>query len=883
MVNGLPGKTLVSQRIPSSEINYSNVKASDFENKVNLIKIDSRFPAKNNKSSNLAQLPTSSLKSKNVDTVNISFNNGNFTAYVENKLINGADKRGYMWAFVGKNKFGEEYSATGWTALQGAFSKSNTLPTTFIGKQLAKAKSSSEQNSISNANNAKNKDKIIPINAKSKSPVITLYSQPKLSLPTNDTIPYNNMNMGGLITGNNQNTVSALQVSVGRNNSNPVFDFAGNLLRKVWDEGKKTFPSISGVLEAIRDPNFGLPSETHALKGIEMTKAEKEIISKPASGNDLGSISSDSKAEDTKTFSRLRRDVDKSGKFLSYSLVAQLKVKENKLISAKYSELVLKDNSGKTITDLKKARLQAKDFLNSGATMLTFDQAAYSENYKYRREQSMANLPRKTEFKSALVDLPESKSSDKIKRLKATKLNQSAPGHSRTSFFHSWHSETSDQTCRANAMLVPNVVIQAPLITKWTFNKDITKIPTVPNVYKKNAIDNFSNAVTVQPATLFFPVTCPANKVPGLSSLPDATQTTSGKSLIHATYHYAGFYPGDRGSNKDTGDNSTIFSKLPFSSEPKFRTIDTFSNVTNTFTDQNQTYINISDGSSPAKIVATGSFNNRIIGKREEHLLPLWYESWIGQDNLKSTKTSYAPYTWIQTQVSAGVGKAAASVKVGYQIEYGGYVENYGTQLAPRFGKGKKEVTDWHIVNGKITEGRDAWNKQFSKIEKKTGIVFRSQSVVKSENDNVAPVYLKTPNIALNFGNKTPNAIRSVAGDKQQRTIKDSAYFRTVGKADNNPDNFFDFLSGKRPDAISANALVASFRELSKRFPEYAEFKVIDAETLIKLNSRKMVEFIDPTTGEKAKGFKLGDWINTGLSTSLGGPGLYAAPGNPIK
>jgi hypothetical protein len=233
-------------------------------------------------------------------------------------------------------------------------------------------------------------------------------------------------------------------------------------------------------------------------------------------------------------------------------------------------------------------------------------------------------------------------------------------------------------------------------------------------------------------------------------------------------------------------------------------------------------------------------------------------------------------------QAKFSLGAKGPSSQFGMQAEGGIYLWNAGVPTGQITGSKEGSPTDWHIRNGQVEEGREGFNKQFADIEQDTGIKLRSQSVLPQAGDNTAPVHMKVPNVNLNFGNSEEGRVRGTASGGQQSTLAGTNEFQTQERQPNMIDNVRGFfgMEDKAQRVISPEAMSATLTELAKQNPEHPELQYVSPEALREANKDRLVDFTDPTTGERSKGFKVGDWVDTTLAVSTGGPGLHVRPDN---
>lgn len=218
----------------------------------------------------------------------------------------------------------------------------------------------------------------------------------------------------------------------------------------------------------------------------------------------------------------------------------------------------------------------------------------------------------------------------------------------------------------------------------------------------------------------------------------------------------------------------------------------------------------------------------------------------------------FTPYSWAQAHLKAGVAnvglpeKRAPYAKAGLQEEVGVYLYFNNTPVSLPWGAvdiEKLKVKDWHIVNGSISDDKKAFENQFQEIQKKTGLVLRSESVVPDWNDRSAAVYLQIPIIG--------------AGN--------SEWVKTINQG---------MIVSGNATYLPVSNLVSIMQKLGTDFDgKYKELKFVSQDKLVALNRDRLVKVKEPKTGKEVLVFEVGTWVNTGTRVSVGGSGLFLPPG----
>jgi hypothetical protein len=293
----------------------------------------------------------------------------------------------------------------------------------------------------------------------------------------------------------------------------------------------------------------------------------------------------------------------------------------------------------------------------------------------------------------------------------------------------------------------------------------------------------------------------------------------------------------------------------------------------------------------------------------------------------------YVPNRWLQTSYAY----KSRTVEDGGQTVSASGVEGKFTQSVARFklttqGKLSAEVgnfslanlsvlttfkpqakaaSDWWLVEGRQQDNlRDPQqatrDDEFASL-KAFGYELKGESLLPWMGDSDAHVFFKVPNANVNFGNRQPEQGHSVVaippdasqgeyfraadGSTYQHPLAGSNEYRT------NTDREVDegFLKWVRRHLpfhdkrayISVDNLAALMTQAASRAPEHIELAYVTPDVLVQANPDKVFEIVDPTTGEITQGFKVGDWVDTGLMQLEGQRGLFVdrerLPGHMFK
>ncbi|MEM8796571.1 MAG: hypothetical protein AAGE61_13465 [Pseudomonadota bacterium] len=519
------------------------------------------------------------------------------------------------------------------------------------------------------------------------------------------------------------------------------------------------------------------------------------------------------------------RQVFRNGKWENTEIVAigPLVTRDGVLVTQRFNEYPLRDENGDPITELPAAAARARALIADGAlTTLTPEQEDYVATRNEADQQNkldlIEKLPKSTAFESALVSPADPNDPDAPNLIVG---GQEAPGITRFEWFTSTTTTTENPEPSLTYMFVPNMVY------KGGFTK------TVGGPWAKSA---FSVGPGLQ--KFFMPLT---------DFTEDGYETRTTSSIVQKTEHKGGFYPADGGSYFNPFDapqfDPATDSSLdvdPLSSAFTDRSF--FSRVQRDVNDFQQFYLN----ANYALDLSSYSLNYRYVPHRTEHRFALSVGSDISKGGLETSTVTGAPYTWIQgPQFQTGIAPLTFRAErpfqpfvfAGEQVEIGVYVQLESNKVSQLTGETPPSATDWHIVNGEVSEGREAWNTQFSDIEEAAGIVLRSQSIVPSKGDDTAPIFVK------------PNA-----------------------------DMIDEKIPGQPDNVVTLEQLADALAKVGDAFPDRPEFKYVTPKALLLANPDKAVTISDPETGTFTKGFVVGDWIETNLAVSLGGPGIYLKP-----
>lgn len=505
---------------------------------------------------------------------------------------------------------------------------------------------------------------------------------------------------------------------------------------------------------------------------------------------------------------RLQARVDGAGRAVSIQAVGPEITQNGQLISRRTKVYELKDSSGNRITDPVKAILRARELIQYEAiTKQTARQRQTVEDNRAKRPAPPI-VPGVVQFKAPGIEYSNNPNvpnrfigpAPDIQRVSRTKFNVG------------WETQSAKATTTLSAMIVPNVVFEV-------------------GPKKKAGAPATGRGVTVQPMTMFIPVS---------GGGPGYATESQNRALVRSTLHPAGFYPGDG----DWARWSAYLRDDP-TRAPQWR--ETNWGYSSKITTKNwwQVYWNSPFALQPW---VGGSVNGRYIARRDEVRLGLFSM----KDNINSVDHNSllaTLYSWIQPHLKGGGANIAQAARapyatIGIQGEVGGYVW-LTSSPAPFTGKIKKELQDWHIVNGSITSDRRAFLDQFATARNRAGLRMLSESVVPTWQDRSAAVFVEAPLDA-----RAPSARWSETMQKHLVQINGTSY-------------------------ITAQGMAALLNQLGREDPAYKEMRWIDARTIHRLNQGNLVKVKDPRTGKEAAMFRAGTWINTGARVAVGGPGLF--------
>ncbi len=384
----------------------------------------------------------------------------------------------------------------------------------------------------------------------------------------------------------------------------------------------------------------------------------------------------------------------------------------NQLISSRYKDMPIKNQSGDLITDLQTAKHRVRELLeNQGISTLTDAQAKTGQESRARKDRAVAaviaTLPKNTQLKVSGVEVATQGPNRFTEKVPEPRQM------TRGGFNRSWFTSTHDGKAFNNVagILVPNIVYELGLSTG------------------KNA------SITVQPACLF---------VPYSFALPGFSASSENKAWFSLTNHPAGFYPGDTsGSSRRTAE--------AFQSGNPMVTAYESNNFgfTSTLNTKNwgQSYYNAPIANS----LIGSSANIRLISDRDEARAGIFSGSGLLQDGRTVGFTAGAPYSWLQKHIKCGVSSSSGPYcKVGVQAETGLYALLPSISTTKPSELKKPPVFDTHIVDGAVVSNPKLWESQFADIEASVGLRLKSESVRLDWNDRSAGVYVLVPPLIQN-------------------------------------------------------------------------------------------------------------------------------------
>jgi hypothetical protein len=269
------------------------------------------------------------------------------------------------------------------------------------------------------------------------------------------------------------------------------------------------------------------------------------------------------------------------------------------------------------------------------------------------------------------------------------------------------------------------------------------------------------------------------------------------------------------------------------------------------------------------------------------------YKSRVVEGNDEQINQVGSAYAFTQTQARV---KLKSSGEPGADI--GSYTEAGGS-VSSTFFPGDKAASDWWLADGALRNNLEdpqqtTRGQEFADLAA-LGYHLKGESLLPVLGDSSARVFLRVPDANVNFGNRTagqgqdvlaipPDAnegeyFTAADGTTLQHPLADSNAYRTHTdrKAD---ENLLDWAKRKIPftdkdQYISADNLSALMTQSASRAPAHMELAYVTPEALVDANQDKLYTIVDPTTGQTTQGFKVGDWVNTGLLQIEGQRGLF--------
>jgi hypothetical protein len=429
-----------------------------------------------------------------------------------------------------------------------------------------------------------------------------------------------------------------------------------------------------------------------------------------------------------------------------------------KLLSERSKTYDLKESDGTPITSRERAEQRAQELIQWGAAIdRTPEQAekVAADEAQHALEMAEFSLgqPKETRLRKP----------DTRPREAEGELNVYLPDRPKAKTFvrgqwnHHREVTSTDPSPVLNALIVPNIVVELG--------------------EKRGVAGAAPNYITVskQPLDLFVPLT---------GGFEGFHATTTIDSAYTSVKHPAGFYPGD--PNQTLGetyrDDPSKTSELQ---------INDFFGQRN-YEPRNfwQAFYNAPNALAPW---VNASLNYRAVANRHE-FDAFALNSTDTTDGKNGSDMLFVPYTWHQNgQVKVGIGNVAGNdlfngkpiapyAHVGTQHEVGIYLVNHGRSFAPRDPQSK----DWHIVNGEVTDGKQAWEQQFAPIEAQHGVELRTESVLPALGETTAGVYVQVPT--------SPSA------------------------------------------QVTVSQLASQLQQIGQADPDYPELGTVTAETLLQLN-----------------------------------------------
>jgi hypothetical protein len=379
--------------------------------------------------------------------------------------------------------------------------------------------------------------------------------------------------------------------------------------------------------------------------------------------------------------------------------------------------------------------------------------------------------------------------------------------------------------------------------------------------------------------------------VPGVDKIVDAD-----KGLVH-TYsrkgsesyerqefrHAAGFYPGDKSAE---GRRLQQQNDFPLGTTPDFEERRWSGKVSSHSGGYVQFYgsVNVAaeTGLTAARYIASRNDTSRYAHKS------------IGvEGNTETIGVVGNGYAFEQDQA-----RIKAKSNGEFAADIGTYAEAGGNATSV-FHPGTPVASDWWLADGVLKSNLEdprqtSRGNEFEDLAA-FGFQLKGESLIPALGDRTAEVFLRVPDANVNFGNRTPGQSQDVLaippdaaegeyvldddGVTRQRPEGDTNEYRT--QTDRKVDeNFLDWAKRKVPftrkdEYISVENLSALMTQAAGRAPRHIELAYVTPDALIDANAQKLYTIVDPTTGEKTRGFKVGDWVNTGLMQVEGQGGLF--------
>jgi hypothetical protein len=269
------------------------------------------------------------------------------------------------------------------------------------------------------------------------------------------------------------------------------------------------------------------------------------------------------------------------------------------------------------------------------------------------------------------------------------------------------------------------------------------------------------------------------------------------------------------------------------------------------------------------------------------------YKARVVEGNEEQINQVGSAYAFNQAQVRLKANnKGEMGADIGSYSEAGG---SYSSTFFP----GEKAASDWWLSHGELKNNLDdpeqkTRGQEFADLAA-LGYQLKGESLLPALGDNNAQVFLRVPDANVNFGNRSPSqgqdvlAIPPDAGQDEYFTAPDGTTLQhplagsneyrthTDRKAD---ENLLDWAKRKLPftekdQYISVDNLSALMTQAASRAPQHMELAYVTPEALADANKDKLYTIVDPTTGETTQGFKVGEWVNTGLMQVEGERGLF--------